>query len=63
MTADALAAEARRKANGDPGKASSASREATLVDDGGTESAPQGGKVFSDTNGGKLFGTAGGPVI
>jgi hypothetical protein len=30
---------------------------------GGTEGAQQGGKVFSDTNGGKVFVTDGGKVF
>ena len=60
MTIDELAQKVK-EANGNPGKIKQAEKD--FVGDGGTESAPQGGKVFSDTNGGKVFVTDGGKVF
>ena len=60
LTVDELAQKVE-EANGNPGKIRQA--EKAFVDAGGTESAPQGGKVFSDTNGGKVFVTDGGKVF
>jgi hypothetical protein len=48
-------------ANGNNGKIKQCQRKFT--DEGGTEGPQDGGKVFSDTNGGKVFVTDGGKVF
>jgi hypothetical protein len=60
MTVDQLAQHIA-DAKGNPGKINQAKRDFVLA--GGTEGAQQGGKVFSDTNGGKVFVTDGGKVF
>ncbi len=60
MTVDELAQKIK-EADGNPGHIRRAERD--FVDDGGTEGPPEGGKVFSDTNGGKVFVTDGGKVF
>jgi hypothetical protein len=60
MTVDELAQKIK-DANGNPGHIRKAEQD--FVDAGGTQSAPEGGKVFKDTDGGKVFVTDGGKVF
>jgi hypothetical protein len=48
-------------ANGNQGKIKKCQKDFT--DGGGTEGPEDGGKIFSDTNGGKVFVTNGGKVF
>jgi hypothetical protein len=48
-------------ANGNKGQIKQCEKD--FVDDGGTEGSQEGGKVFSDPAGGKVFVTEGGKVF
>lgn len=60
MTVEELA-QCIEAANGNKGQINKCEKD--FKDAGGTEGAQQGGKVFSDTNGGKVFVTDGGKVF
>jgi hypothetical protein len=60
MTVDELA-QCIARANGIPGKIRKCQKDFT--DAGGSAGQQEGGKVFSDTNGGKVFVTDGGKVF
>jgi hypothetical protein len=60
VTAEELAKKIEA-ASGDNQKIKDAKK--AFVDEGGTKGAQEGGKVFSDTNGGKVFVTDGGKVF
>ena len=60
MTVDELA-QCIADAKGNSGKINKCEKD--FVDDGGAQGAQQGGKVFSDTDGGKVFVTDGGKVF
>lgn len=60
MTAEQLAQKIEA-ANGDNQKINKAKQD--FVQEGGTKGAQDGGKVFSDTSGGKVFVTDGGKVF
>jgi hypothetical protein len=60
MTVDQLA-QCIAAANGNNGAINKCKKD--FVDAGGAESGQQGGKVFSDPNGGKVFVTDGGKVF
>jgi hypothetical protein len=60
MTAEELAQKIEA-ANGDNHKINTAKQD--FLREGGTRGAQDGGKVFSDTDGGKVFVTDGGKVF
>ncbi len=60
MTVDELA-QCIADNQGNPGQISKCERD--FVRAGGTEGPKEGGKVFSDTDGGKVFVTDGGKVF
>ena len=61
MTVDELA-QCVEAANGNHGKIQQCERDFVKANPGG-EGAQEGGKVFSDTDGGKVFVTDGGKVF